>query len=534
MAQPTLSKQIATAADSPPLLHTMIDLVNTLFRLHMRRYQQELEWHYEMPLQLQQDAFWDIIRENAETVYGRKHNFRRITHPRDYAEAVPTQTYDDLQPYIDRAIRGEEDVLTTDKIKWVAKTSGTTSGTSKYIPVTRRNIQECHAKGSWMALASLYTHREDLKIFAKKNLLIGGGIYDTYPNSDIIVGDISAIMIQSIPLVVRPFYVPDVKTATLPNYEEKIKIIAEIGAREDSITMLGGVPTWNLTLYRRILEITGASNLLEVWPHLQAYIHGGVSFGPYRQHFEEIIPSPDFLFLEVYNASEGFFAVQDRLEQDDLLLLLNNGIYYEFIPFDEYIRGERTAIPLADVRTDTPYVLIITTNTGLYRYQVGDVLTFTATNPFRFKITGRTQEFINAFGEDLLLDNTERALVDACRQHDATIKEYTIAPYYIKLNERGRHQWFIEFDRPPRQFDLFTRDLDIALQRQNSNYHQKRTNDFAIDRLEVIPLPTGFFENWLRRKGKIGGQHKVPKLANHRRFAEEILASIPSDAVDLH
>ncbi len=500
----------------------MIDVVNNLFRLHLRKYQYELELHYERPIELQEDTFESIIVENEQTEFGRKYQFTR-RNPQYYSKSVPVATYDDLWPYIKRSLYERDGILTQERVRALAKTAGTTSGKSKYIPVTKQNLVATHQYGGWVAMAALYSQKEDLKIFAKKNLLIGGGLYGNYPDTDVLVGDISAILIQSLPLVVRPFYIPDVKTATLPDYEQKIKRIAELGAKETSITMLGGVPTWNLTLYRQILELTGASNLLEIWPDLQAYVHGGVSFAPYRCHFRELIPSDTFLYQEVYNASEGFFAIQDQLDRDDMLLLLSNGIYYEFIPFQQFKAGNHQAIPLADVQLGETYALVITTNAGLYRYLIGDLVTISSVKPYRIKIVGRTKEYINAFGEDLLVENAEQALMSTCRLHHATINEYTIAPFYLRVNERGRHQWFIEFEVPPGSMPAFAGDLDRALQRENSNYEQKRTNDFAIDALEVIDLPSGFFKDWLRTKGKIGGQNKVPKLANHRQYAEEIL-----------
>lgn len=507
----------------------MINFINNLFKVHLKKYEAELELHYRLPEQLQADTLTELLTTLAGTDFGRDHRLHEIRDGRDYAQRVPVHTYDDLRPYLRRMLRGEENVLTPDRVRWLAQTAGTTSGQSKYIPITRDNIQACHAKGAWMSLAMLHQQREDLKIFARKNLLIGGGVYDPYPGSGLPVADISAILVHSIPLIVRPFYIPDVKTATLPNYERKVRIIAEMAAREDSITMLGGVPTWNLALYRHILEITGADNLLEVWPNLQAYVHGGVSFGPYRETFQRLIPSADFMYQEVYNASEGFFALQDSRERDDMLLLLTNAIYYEFIPFEEFRAGSRAAIPLAEVETEVPYALVITTNSGLYRYLVGDLVTFTTRAPYRIKIVGRTQEFINAFGEDLLFENVERALVKACRETRAVVKDYTIAPYYLNERERGRHQWFIEFLEMPVDLPLFNRVLDRSLQGENSNYAQKRSNDFAISELEIIPLPAGFFEQWLRRKGKVGGQSKVPKLANHRHFAQEILDHLTAE-----
>lgn len=507
----------------------MIELINSVFKLHLRKYEEELRMYYEMPIELQSALLRNLLKTNAATTIGKRYHFERITSAAAYAEQVPVHTYELLFPYIQEALLHDEPALTISRPRWVAKTSGTTSGTSKYIPITKENIEDCHHKASWLTLAALHAHNENLQIFSRKNLLIGGGVYGPYPGSSAVVADISAILIHHIPLVIRPFYIPDVRTATLPDYETKVSIIAEMAAKEPGITMLGGVPTWNLTLYRRIMEITGAHNLLEVWPNLQAYIHGGVRFEPYREQFRALIPSPHFLYLEVYNASEGFFAIQDKLDRDDLLLLLSNGIYYEFIRFDDYQADNWDARPLQEVQTDIPYVMLITTNTGLYRYPMGDLVAFTATNPFRIKIVGRTQEYINAFGEDLLLDNVEKALMASCRQLGASVRDYAVAPYYIQLSEKGRHQWFIEFETPPADLGSFSQALDKAMQQQNSNYAQKRSNNFAIDPLEVIQLPTGFFERWLRRKGKLGGQHKIPKLANHRRFAEELLSMLAEE-----
>jgi hypothetical protein len=504
----------------------MIEVINSLFKIHLKKYQDELELILNEPLEIQQNVLYSILQQNKETAIGHKYSFQNIASYREFRDRVPVFTYDDLEPYIQRIFQGEECVLTESKVKWVAKTSGTTSGKSKYIPITKENIQECHFKGSWFTLAALYSHNEDIKIFARKNLLIGGGIYGNYPGSNIMVADISAIMAHHLPLIIRPFYIPDVRTATIPNWEEKVIQIAEMAAQEDSISMLGGVPTWNITLYRKILEITGASNLLEVWPELQAYIHGGVSFNPYRQQFRELIPSPDFLYQEVYNASEGFFAIQDNLGSDDLLLLLNNGVFYEFIPFEKFNQGELEAVNLQDVQAGESYAMLVSTNSGLYRYIVGDVVTFTAVNPFKIRIKGRTQEYINAFGEDLLLQNAENALMKACGLHDALVKDYTIAPFYLNIIDKGRHQWFIEFEKPPADVSAFETTLDQALQNENSNYAQKRTNDFAINRLEIIALPPGFFNAWLKEKGKIGGQHKVPKLVNDRHFANEFIAAL--------
>lgn len=501
----------------------MVEVINSLFKIHLKRYQSELETFAKYPIVAQKEVLQNILRANFDTQFGNQYHFSSIHDYKTFQKRVPVHTYQQLEPYINKIIEGEERVLTSSKVKWMAKTAGTTSGTSKFIPITKENLQDCHLKGSWYALATLYAHREDLKIFAKRNLLIGGGIYNTFPKSNIQVGDISAIMIRNIPLILRPFYIPDVKTATSPNWEDKVDYIAELAAKEPHISMLGGVPTWNLTLYRKILDLTGADSLLDVWPNLQAYIHGGVRFKPYREHFKNIIPSEDFLYLEVYNASEGFFAVQNDLLKEDLLLILNNGVFFEFIPFDDFNKGNHNAFDLSEVEVGKSYVPVITSNTGLYRYVLGDVLTFTNTYPFKIKITGRTKEYINAFGEDLLVDNAENALVKTCESFKSTVKDYTIAPFYVRLNEKGRHQWFIEFEKAPQNLDQFEVALDKALQVENNQYTQKRSNDIAISQLEIIPLPKGFFDNWLRKKGKFGGQNKVPKLVNSRQYANEFL-----------
>lgn len=504
----------------------VINWINNLFKIHLKKYEAELREHYTRPEDLQQKTLQQILRENAHTQFVVDH--QTLADPLsidNYSARVPVRTYEELYPYIDRILRGEQQVLTQQTVEALARTAATTQHESKYIPVTREHILSCQ-KGSWFTLTSLHMHREDLQIFARKNMLIGGGAYGNYPGTNMLVADISALMIQSIPLLLRAFYLPDVQTATLPNYEEKIRIIAKIAAHEPSLTMLGGVPTWNLTLFRQVLAEKGVDNLLEVWPNLQAYVHGGVSFEPYRAHYESLIPSKDFLYHNIYNASEGYFAVQDQLDKDDLILILNNGIYYEFIPFEQFRTGDRTAIPLQDVEVDTLYTIVITNISGLYRYILGDVINFTSVHPYRLKIVGRTQEYINAFGEDLLLSNVQQALLETCAVFDVQIRDYTIAPFYVKVDEKGRHQWFVEFAGKHPPLAEFASALDWAMRGINSNYAQKRSNDFAIAELELIVLPEGFFQKWLRERGKVGGQAKVPKLANHRKFAEDILGRI--------
>ena len=504
----------------------MLSVVNSIFKTYLGRYQREIRQHHDEPLELQAAMLRHILRANQDTPFGKDHAFAAILRdPRSFGARVPVRNYDDHAPYIDRVLKGELDALTADPAAWIATTSGTT-GSVKYLPVPQSAVRQIHLKGSWLSLAILYEKDESVQVFSHKNLLIGGAFQGQHPPSGLPKADISAVIIQSIPRIMRPFYIPDVDLATAPSYEEKIEKIAQIAAREPGITILGGVPTWNLPLYRRILEIHGGDNMLDVWPDAAAFKHGGVNFAPYRAQFERLFPKPGFIFQEIYNATEGFFAVQDRDDLRTMLLLLTAGIYYEFVPWDAYQRGDLTAVDLAGVSTDTAYVMLITTVAGLYRYPMGDLIEFTETDPYRIRILGRTQEFINAFGEDLLRSEAEGALMEACEAARAIVRDFTVTPDYIEVGKKGRHHWLIEFERPPEDLERFNQALDAGLRSRNNNYAAKRANDFAITRHQLTVLPTGFFRSWLRDKGKLGGQHKVPRLANHRRFLEDILGRL--------
>ncbi|WP_116124628.1 GH3 auxin-responsive promoter family protein [Lewinella sp. IMCC34183] len=504
----------------------MLGVVNTLFKTYLGRYRKELMAHYDHPHRLQRQQLLEILRTNQHTQFGQEHQFDRlIADPESLATRMPVRNYDGHRPYIDRVLGGEQGVLTQDPAAWIATTSGTT-GSVKLLPMPQSAVGSIHLKGSWMSLAALYEKNSELEVFSHKNLLIGGAYQGLHEPSGLPKADISAIIILSIPRIMRPFYIPDVKLATAGSYEEKIEKIAQLAAREPGITILGGVPTWNLPLYRRILEIHGGENMHDVWPHASVFKHGGVNFAPYRGQFERLFPKSDFIFQEIYNATEGFFAVQDRDELRSMLLLLTNGIYYEFIAWDDYQRDEMNAIPLAEVRAGAVYVMLITTMAGLYRYPMGDLIKFTETDPYRFVIVGRTQEFINAFGEDMLRSEAEGALLAACAATGALVRDYTVAPQYIEVQEKGRHHWLVEFERPPADLETFNRVLDEALQERNSNYRAKRANDYAITRHALTVLPQGFFRQWLAERGKLGGQHKVPRLANHRNFLEDILARV--------
>ncbi|MCP9237592.1 GH3 auxin-responsive promoter family protein [Lewinella sp. JB7] len=504
----------------------MLSLVNSIFKTYLGRYRRELHEHYEYPLELQSRVLQEILRTNRNTAFGKEHHFDHLLRqPDQFGSRVPVRSYDLHKPYIDRILAGEERVLTHDPPAWIATTSGTT-GSVKYLPIPQRAVAEIHLRGSWLSLAALYEKDEQLQVFSHKNLLIGGAFKGIHEGLQIPKADISAVIIQSIPRIMRPFYIPDVELATAVNYEEKIEKIAQLAAHEPGITILGGVPTWNLPLYRRILEIHGGDHMLDVWPQASVFKHGGVNFAPYRAQFERLFPKPGFLFQEIYNATEGFFAIQDKDALRTMLLLLSNGIYYEFVPWEAYQRDDYSAVPLAGVRAGVPYVMLITTVAGLYRYPMGDLIEFTETDPYRLVILGRTQEFINAFGEDLLRSEAEHALMEAANRTGALVRDFTVAPQYIEVGRQGRHHWLIEFDRAPADLEVFNRELDVALQAQNNNYAAKRGNDFAIVRHELTVLPRGFFHEWMRERGKLGGQHKVPRLANHRNFLEEMLARL--------
>ncbi|MEM6772046.1 MAG: GH3 auxin-responsive promoter family protein, partial [Bacteroidota bacterium] len=433
----------------------MFKVVNSLFRTYIGRYRRELAMHYEDPLALQAEVLREILRNNRSTAFGREHDFYHlIKHPERFADRVPVRTYEEHLPYIEQILLGKKRVLTDDAPDWIATTSGTT-GSTKYLPLANNAIRDIHLKGSWMSLACLYAKDEDVQVFSSKNLLIGGAFKGYHATAGLPQGDISAVIIQNIPRIMRSFYIPDLELATAVNYEDKIEKIAQLAAREPGITTLGGVPTWNLPLYQRIMEITGAANMLEVWPEARVFKHGGVNFAPYRKTFQELFPREDFIFQEIYNATEGFFGVQDRDDLRTILLLLNAGAYYEFIRWEDYHQGDMHAIPLAGVRTDEVYVMLITTLSGLYRYPMGDLLEFTETDPYRLKILGRTQEFINAFGEDLLRSEAEGALMAACTGAAAVVRDFTVAPEYIGLGNAGRHNWVVEFERPPQDLALF-------------------------------------------------------------------------------
>ncbi len=480
----------------------------------------------DQPEFIQRSWLKTLVQTAGNTEWGKLHHFAGIRNAEDFSRQIPIQSYESLYPYIERMMYGEKDVLWDGRVNWYSKSAGTTSGRSKFIPVSQQNLKYCHIRGTWDTMTIFYQNRKDARQFELKSMLMGGSLYnfDPYPKTS--YGDISAIMIKHMPWLGRPFFTPDFETALLEDWETKLELLALEGSRNPDIVMIGGVPTWTVVLFRRILEITGKSHMLEVWPHFQVYIHGGVSFTPYRKQFEAFFPSEQVSYLEIYNASEGYFAVQNDLTQDDLLLLLNNGMYFEFLPIDQWDRERPEAIPLWKVEQDKNYALVVSTNGGLWRYQPGDTVMFTSTNPYKIRITGRTKQFVNAFGEEVIVENTDKALADTCRTMSAIVREYTVAPIYFEGNGKGGHDWLIEFEKQPADMQKFRELLDQNLQKVNADYKAKRYKDIALQKLQVRSVPSGIFHNWLRSKGKFGGQNKVPRLANHREYIDEILQFI--------
>lgn len=501
----------------------MRKLINRVFKwYHAQRYK-NIEHFMKHPHEVQRNLLKQLIETSRHTEWGRTFDFKTIRKPETFAERIPVQDYDSLKPYIQRMMYGEKDVLWGGQVRWFSKSSGTTSDKSKFIPVSTQNLKECHIKGTWDTMTLFYHNRPDARQFELKSMIMGGSLqrFEPYPRT--MIGDVSAVMMQNMPLVGRPFFMPDIKTALISEWETKLELLAQAGAKEPNVVMIGGVPTWTVVLFRRILEITGKSNMLEVWPHFQVYIHGGVSFTPYHKQFAEFFPSQQVSYQEIYNASEGYFGIQNDFKVDDMLLLLANGIYYEFLPMEEWGKEFPKSVPLWEVQPGKNYALVISTNSGLWRYTPGDTVQFTSVNPYKIRITGRTKQFVNAFGEEVMVENTDKAIAETCRECDAIVSEYTVAPVYFKSNGKGGHEWIIEFEKKPADLEKFANLLDTNLQKVNSDYEAKRYRSMALERLKLRAVPAGTFHNWLRSKGKLGGQNKVPRLSNNRQHIEEIL-----------
>jgi hypothetical protein len=497
-------------------------LINSLIRWFIVKRVNQIELIKKYPVEVQQETFVKLISKGAQTEWGRKYDYASIASIEEFQERIPIQTYEDIKPFIDRVRQGENDLLWPGEIKWFAKSSGTTNDKSKFIPVSRENLEDCHFRGGRDVLTCYFQVNPDSKIFSGKGLTLGGSHKIDNYNNQSYYGDLSAILIENLPFWTEFIRTPSHDVALLDKWEVKLEKIARETIHEN-VTNIAGVPSWNLVMMKYILHYTGKKNLLEIWPNLELFTHGGVSFIPYREQFKKIIPSANMHYLEAYNASEGFFAIQDDLDDIGMLLMLDYGIFYEFIPMDEFGKANAKVLTIDQVKKDVNYALIISTNSGLWRYLIGDTVRFTSTFPHKIVVAGRTKHFINVFGEEVIVDNAERALNIACDKTGAQIAEFTAAPIYMSDEKKGAHEWAIEFSIPPGDLDYFTTLMDHALMSLNSDYEAKRYLNITLDKPVIHKVENGTFYQWLQKKGKLGGQNKVPRLSNERKYLEELL-----------
>lgn len=485
--------------------------------------QKQLERHNNEAETLQREALKHLLDRAKDTEYGRNHLFGATRSYEDFAKNTPINTYEELKGDIDRMRHGERDILWPGRVRWYAKSSGTTNDKSKFIPVSDDGLQNIHYRGGKDVVAMYLRNNPKSRMFDGKGLILGGSHAPNYNVKDSLVGDLSAILIENINPMANLVRVPNKKTALLSDFEIKRDRIARetIGR---NVTNLSGVPSWMLSVLTRVMELTGKQHLEEVWPNIEVFFHGGVAFTPYRRQYEQLITSPSMHYMETYNASEGFFGIQSDPEDKSMLLMSDYGVFYEFIPMDEFGTDRPTVVPLWGVEKDRNYAMVISTSCGLWRYILGDTVSFTSVNPYKFVITGRTKSFINAFGEELIVDNAEQGLAYACRETGAEVSEYTAAPVFMDDRAKCRHQWLIEFARRPDDMARFASLLDKHLQEINSDYEAKRYKDITLQHLEVVEARQGLFNDWLKLKGKLGGQHKVPRLSNSRDMIEQILS----------
>ena len=499
----------------------MISLTSIVRNAFLSR-QKELERHDNEAEELQAGVLKYLLANGRHTAYGRQHGMGGMNGYEDFAAGVPLNTYEELKAGIDRMRHGEANVLWPGVVKWYAKSSGTTNDKSKFIPVSHDGLKNLHYKGGTDAVALYLRNNPKSRMFDGKGLILGGSHSPNYNVRNSIVGDLSAILIENINPLANLVRVPKKQTALLSDFEVKRDRIAHETVHKN-ITNLSGVPSWMLSVLTRVMELSGKQHLQEVWPNIEVFFHGGVAFTPYRKQYEQLITTPHMHYMETYNASEGFFGLQSDPTDPSMLLMLDYGVFYEFIPMDEFDNPHPTVVPLTGVQVGVNYAMVITTSCGLWRYIIGDTVKFTSTNPYKFVITGRTKSFINAFGEELIVDNAEQGLAYACQKTGAEVLEYSAAPVFMDGNAKCRHQWLIEFSRQPDNLQAFAQALDSKLQQLNSDYEAKRYKDITLQHLEVIQARAGLFNDWLKSRGKLGGQHKVPRLSNSRTTMEQLL-----------
>jgi hypothetical protein len=504
-----------------------MQIINSILTWVIKKRIHQIELFKKYPHDVQDEILKKLIGASRYTDFGQKYAFDDLLNYEDFKRRVPVHSYEQLFPYIDRMMHGEQNVLWPTEIKWFAKSSGTTNARSKFIPVSPEALEECHYKGGKDLYSIFINNHPETKIFSGKGLGVGGSYHvnEFDPTASSHYGDVSAVIMQNLPPWAEMIRTPSLEIALMDNWEEKLEKLARETAKVN-VTHIAGVPTWTVLLIQHIIEIEKKQSILEVWPNLELFIHGAVSFKPYRKLFESLIPKESMVYLETYNASEGFFGIQDQKNSDEMLLMLDYGVFYEFIPEEELNKEFPEAIHLSEVEVGKNYAMVITTNAGLWRYNIGDTIKFSSTNPYRIKISGRTKHFINAFGEELIVENAETAITRACEQTGAIIDNFTAAPIYLDKGKRGGHEWIIEFVKHPTNLEEFTAILDNTLRKINSDYDAKRSNDIALAPPTIHTVSEGTFYNWMKKRGKLGGQNKVPRLSNSREFVEDILAMI--------
>lgn len=498
-----------------------IPIVNSIASWFLKKRFHQIALFLKYPHEVQKELLESLLQKAKHTEIGKQYDFSSIKNYREFADRVPVTTYEDNQANIERARRGESNIFWPTPIKWFAKSSGTTNAKSKFIPVTNESLEDCHYAASKDLLCMYLNNNENSQLFVGKSLRLGGS-KELYKENGTAFGDLSAILIDNMPFWAEYSSTPSSEISLMGDWETKMQAIVDETIKEN-VTSLAGVPSWMLVLLNNALETTGKTNLFDIWPNLEVYFHGGVSFDPYIEQYNAILPKENFRYYEIYNASEGFFAIQDRNANKELLLMLDYGIFYEFIPMDTYGSLTQKVIPLSEVEEGKNYAIIITTNAGLWRYKIGDTVRFTSVNPYRIKVTGRTKHHINVFGEELIIENAESALRKVSKQTGTEIVDYTAAPIFMKGKEKGAHEWVIEFKKPPTDFNRFTTLLDQALQEVNSDYEAKRFNNTTLNLPTIHCARQRLFYDWLKEKDKLGGQHKVPRLSNTRDYLEELL-----------
>lgn len=484
------------------------------------RYWKVEQW-LTQPINAQREVLQDLVTHGQYTEFGRKYGMDKLFSLRKFKQTIPIHEYEDIKPYIERLMQGEQNILWDTPVNWFAKSSGTTGSKSKFIPVTQESLEDCHYQGAKDVLTFYYLFNPESDLLTGKGLVIGGSHNLSQHNENAFYGDLSAVLLQNSPTWSQWLKTPELSIALMDEWEAKIEALAQATIHEN-VTSISGVPTWTLVLIKRILELTGKSTLKEVWPHLELYIHGGVSFAPYKQQFEKLI-GDDIFYLEMYNASEGFFGGQPNPLEEGMYLFLQHGIFYEFMPMEEYGKSSPKTVGLQQVKIGEHYAPVISTNGGLWRYLIGDTIQFTQVFPFKIKVTGRLKHFINAFGEEVIVENADKAISIASQKTGAVICDYTAAPVYFSDTHSGAHEWLIEFEQQPDSLEQFTIELDNALKLVNSDYEAKRHKNIALQKPFIHAVPKGFFHNWLQQNGKLGGQHKVPRLSNNRDLINELL-----------